>query len=88
LLLKFQVHSGDEIEEYEMSETRGTYAERINTYRVLVGKPEGNRPTEGPRHRWEVWYSNVSKERGWEEVDRIHLAEDGYKWRILVLTVL
>jgi len=22
-------------------------------YRVLVGKPEGNRPLEIPRHRWE-----------------------------------
>jgi hypothetical protein len=24
-----------------------------NVYRVLVGKPEGNRPLERPRHRWE-----------------------------------
>jgi hypothetical protein len=24
-----------------------------NVYRVLVGKPEGNRPLERPRRRWE-----------------------------------
>jgi hypothetical protein len=25
-----------------------------NVYRVLVGKPEGKRPLERPRRRWEV----------------------------------
>jgi hypothetical protein len=27
--------------------------ERRNVYRVLVGKPEGKRPVERPRYRWE-----------------------------------
>jgi hypothetical protein len=27
--------------------------ERRGIYRVLVGKPEGKRPLEKPRHRWE-----------------------------------
>jgi len=27
--------------------------EMINAYRVLAGKPEGNRPVGRPRHRWE-----------------------------------
>ena len=27
--------------------------ERIGTYRVLVGKPEGKRPLGRPRSRWE-----------------------------------
>jgi hypothetical protein len=26
--------------------------EKLNAYRVLVGKPEGNRPPERPGHRW------------------------------------
>jgi hypothetical protein len=26
---------------------------RRGAYRVLVGKPEGRRPLERPRHRWE-----------------------------------
>jgi hypothetical protein len=27
--------------------------ERIEKYKVLVGKPEGKRPLERPRRRWE-----------------------------------
>jgi hypothetical protein len=27
--------------------------EERNTFRVLVGKPEGKRPLGRPRHRWE-----------------------------------
>jgi hypothetical protein len=27
--------------------------EMTGAYRVLVGKPEGKRPLERPRHRWE-----------------------------------
>jgi hypothetical protein len=26
---------------------------RRGVYRILVGKPEGRRPLERPRHRWE-----------------------------------
>jgi hypothetical protein len=26
--------------------------EKRNGYRILVGKPEGNRPLLRPRHRW------------------------------------
>jgi hypothetical protein len=26
--------------------------ERTNAYRILVGKPEGNRPLGRPRRRW------------------------------------
>jgi hypothetical protein len=29
--------------------------EGIGVYRVLVGKPEGNRPVGRPRHRWEEY---------------------------------
>jgi hypothetical protein len=25
-----------------------------NAYIILVGKPEGKRPLEGPRHRWRI----------------------------------
>jgi hypothetical protein len=30
-----------------------TYGKRMNAYRVLVGKPEGNRPLGRPRRRLE-----------------------------------
>jgi hypothetical protein len=26
--------------------------EKMNAYRILVGKPEGKRPLGRPRHRW------------------------------------
>jgi hypothetical protein len=31
----------------------GSNGEGIGVYRVLVGKPEGKRPLESPRRRWE-----------------------------------
>jgi hypothetical protein len=34
------------------SRRRGV-CDRIDAYRVLVGKPERRRPLERPRHRWE-----------------------------------
>jgi hypothetical protein len=30
-----------------------THGERKNAYRAFMGNPEGKRPLEGPRHRWE-----------------------------------
>ena len=42
-----------------------------------MGKPEGNRPLAGPKHRWE----NDIKETGWEGVNCINLAQDRDKWR-------
>jgi hypothetical protein len=29
------------------------HAEKTNSYRILVGKPEGKRPLGRPRRRWE-----------------------------------
>jgi hypothetical protein len=47
--------------------------ERRGIYRVLVGKPEGKRPLERPRHRWEdnikmhlrKWDVGVQTGSGW-----------------------
>jgi hypothetical protein len=36
-----------------------------NVYRVLVGKPEGKRPFEGPRRRWEDGMKRDLGEVGW-----------------------
>jgi hypothetical protein len=36
-----------------------------NVYRVLVGKPEGKRPLEGPRHGWEDGIKMDLTEVGW-----------------------
>jgi hypothetical protein len=26
--------------------------QRMNAYKILIGKPEGKRPLENPRYRW------------------------------------
>jgi hypothetical protein len=68
------------------------YAARIrakkNTYRILVGKPEGKRPIEKPK-RW--WVGNIKmnvREIGWDGIDWIVLAEDRDQWKVLVRTVI
>jgi hypothetical protein len=44
-----------------------------NTYRVLVGKPEGKRPLGRPRHGWENNIKMEVKVIGWESVGWIYL---------------
>jgi hypothetical protein len=62
--------------------------EKRNVYRLLVGKPDGKRPLGRPRRRWidniemdllEIWVSVV---------DWIDLAQDRYRWRALVNSVM
>jgi hypothetical protein len=36
-----------------------------NVYTVLVGKPEGKRPLERPRRRWEYGIKMDLREIGW-----------------------
>jgi hypothetical protein len=55
-----------------------------NVYKILVGKPEGNRPLRRPRHRWEDNTEIDLKEIGWEGWDWIQLAQDRDQWRALV----
>jgi hypothetical protein len=39
--------------------------EERKMYKVLVGKPEGNRPLGRPRHRWEDGIRMDLREIGW-----------------------
>jgi hypothetical protein len=61
-----------------------------NLYRVLVGKPEGKRPLERPRHRWEDGIKMDFGEigQGGGGVEWIHLAEDRDCWLAVVNTVM
>jgi hypothetical protein len=62
--------------------------EERNVYRVLVEKPEGKRPLERPRHRWEDGIRVGVREIGWGSVDCIQSAEDRDRLRVLVNTVM
>jgi hypothetical protein len=57
-------------------------------YRVLMGKPEGKRPLERLRRRWEDGIRMDLKEIGWGSVDWIQLAQDRERWRAVVNTVM
>jgi hypothetical protein len=59
-----------------------------NVYRVLVGKPEGKRPFEKPRRRWEDGLKMDLGEIGWGSVEGIHLAQDRDRWRAFVIAVM
>jgi len=62
--------------------------EMRSVYSILVGKPEGNRPLERSRHRWEGNIRMDLREIVWESVDWIHLARDRDQWRAVVNTVM
>jgi hypothetical protein len=62
--------------------------EKRNVYRLLVGKPEGKRPLERPRRRWIDDIKMDLLEIGLNVVDWIGLAQDRYRWRALVNSVV
>jgi hypothetical protein len=62
--------------------------EKRNAYRILIGKPEGNRPLERPRRRWEDNIKMGLRGIGWGGMDWIDLARDMDLWRALVNTVM
>jgi len=55
---------------------------------ILVGKPEGKRPLERPRCRWEDGIKMDLKEMGCGGMDWIELALDRDSWRALVNAVM
>jgi hypothetical protein len=62
--------------------------EKRNVYRLLVGKPEEKRPLGRPRLRWIDNIKIGRLWRGWDGVDWIGLAQDRYRWRVLVNAVM
>jgi hypothetical protein len=59
-----------------------------NTYRILVGTPEGSRPLGRPRRRWVDNIKMDLKEIGWDGMDWIDLAQNRDVWRALVNMVI
>jgi hypothetical protein len=62
--------------------------ETKNTYKILVGKPEGMRPIGRTRLRWEDDIKMDLREIEMEGVDWIHLAWVRDWWRVLVNTIM
>ena len=64
-----------------MEEGRGVH-------KILVGKPEGKRPFERPRRRWEDNIKMDLQEVGRGCRDWMELAQDRDRWRALVSMVI
>ena len=62
--------------------------ERRGVYSILVGKHEGERPLERPRHRWEDNTKMGFQEVGCGGMDWIELDQDRDRWRALVTAVM
>jgi hypothetical protein len=62
--------------------------EEINVYKVLVGKPEGERPLGRPRRMWEDGIRMDLREISLGDVDWIRLAQDRDQWRAVVSAVM
>jgi hypothetical protein len=56
-------------------------------YRILVGRPEGRRPLERPRHRREDNIKMDLEDVRWG-MDWIELAQDRDRWQALVNAVM
>jgi hypothetical protein len=62
--------------------------EKMNTYRLLVGKPEGRRQLGRPRRRWvDIIRMDLGEVR-WGDGYWVGLAQDRNKWRALANSVL
>jgi len=64
-----------------MGQACGAYE---GVYRVLVGKPEGNRPMGRPRPKWVDNIRLDLQEVGCGYMDWIGLAQDRDRWRTLM----
>jgi hypothetical protein len=59
-----------------------------NSYRTVVGKPEGRQPLGRPRRRWVGNIKGDLREIGWDGMDWIDLVQDRDQWKALVNTVM
>jgi hypothetical protein len=59
-----------------MGRASSTNGEKRNSYRILVGKPEGKRPLGRPRSRWVDNNKMDLGEIGWDGMDWIDLPQN------------
>jgi hypothetical protein len=55
---------------------------------MMLGKPQGKRPLGRPRRRWIDNIKMDLLEIGFSVVDRIGLAQDRYRWRAIVNSIM
>jgi hypothetical protein len=71
-----------------MGRACSTNGAKRTVYRILVGKPEGERPLGKPRRRWVDDIKMDLREIGWNGMDWIDLAQNRDQWLGLVNTVM
>jgi hypothetical protein len=86
-ILVFRVEN-DKIEEDEVDRHVARMGEKRNAYRILMGRPEGNRPLRTPRRRWVDNIKMDLGEIGCGGMDWIDLVQDRGWWSALVNTVM
>jgi len=62
--------------------------EMRNSYKVLVSRPERGVHLKDPDSREENNIKIDLRDKEWEDVEWIHLAEDRDYWRVLLNTVI
>ena len=80
--------SRDQIKKNEMSGACGTNGVRRGSYRVLVGKPEGERPYGRPKRRRGDNMKMGLQEMRWVSIGWINLTQDRNRWRAFVNAVM
>jgi hypothetical protein len=76
------------VKEDNMGGECSTNGEKRNSYRILVGKPEGKEPLGRPTRRWEDNIKMDRRDIGWGGMDLIDLSQDRDQWRALVNTAM
>jgi hypothetical protein len=65
-----------------------TNGEKMNVYRLLVGRPRSKSPPKETRSSWTDNIKLYLVVIGWVSVDWIGLAQDRYRWKALVDAVM
>jgi len=71
-----------------MDGTSMAHGEVRNVYKILIGKPEGNRPLGKHWRRWEDNIRMDVRKIGREGVDWIHLAQERNQWQVLMNMIM
>jgi hypothetical protein len=61
---------------------------RDNTTFTFCFKCEGKRPLGRYKHRWEGIIGSDLREKRWDVVNWIHVAQNRDQWRVLVKTIM